>query len=180
MCLSLLQIHYSKLNSLDKNKEAIIWTQKVKDPTAFGVVKLNDKNEIEAFVEKPQEFVSDLAIIGVYYFKDGAKLKKELQRLIDEGIMLKGEYQITDAMEHMLKNGVKFYTDQVMEWMDCGNKDAAVFTNQRILEIKKDKEQLVSSSAVIEQSVVIPPCYIGENVVVKNSVVGPHVSLEKG
>ena len=94
--------------------------------------------------------------------------------------MLKGEYQITDAMEHMLKNGLKFYTGQVDEWLDCGNKDAFVYTNQRVLEIKKDTEKLVSASAVIEQSVIIPPCYIGEGVVIKNSVIGPHVSLEKG
>jgi len=166
--------------SIDKNKEAIVWTQKVEDPRAYGVVKLNDRNEIEEFVEKPEHFVSDLAIIGVYYFKDGEGLKKELQRLIDEEIMLKGEYQITDAMEHMLQNGIKFYTDQVKEWFDCGNKNAAIYTNQRILDIKKDTEKLVSSSAVIEQSVIIPPCYIGDNVVVRNSVIGPHVSLESG
>ena len=166
--------------SIDKNKEAIIWTQKVEDPAAFGVVKLNANNEIEAFVEKPKDFVSDLAIIGVYYFKDGDGLKKELQRLIDNKIMLKGEYQITDAMEHMLQNGVKFYTDQVHEWLDCGNKDATIYTNQRILEIKKSSEQLVAASAVVEQSVIIAPCFIGENVVIRNSVVGPHVSLEKG
>jgi glucose-1-phosphate thymidylyltransferase len=166
--------------SIDASKDAIVWTQKVEDPTAFGVVKLNEKNEIEAFVEKPKEFVSDLAIIGVYYFREGERLKKEMQRLIDENIMLKGEYQITDAMDHMLRNGVKFYTGQVEEWLDCGNKDATVYTNQRILEIKKDTEQLVSSSAKIEQSVIIAPCYIGNNVTVKNSVIGPHVSLENG
>jgi glucose-1-phosphate thymidylyltransferase len=165
--------------SIDINKDAIVWTQKIEDPTAFGVVKLNDANEIEAFVEKPKEFVSDLAIIGVYYFKDGERLKMELQRLIDKDIKLKGEYQITDAMEHMLKNGVKFYTDQVAEWLDCGNKDATIYTNQRILEIKKDTEKLVSASAKIENSVVIPPCYIGNNVHIKNSVVGPYVSLEE-
>ncbi len=166
--------------SIDNTKEAIVWTYKVEDPRAYGVVKLNDKEEIEAFVEKPEHFVSDLAIIGVYYFKDGEGLKKELQRLIDENIVLKGEYQITDAMEHMLRSGVKFYTGQVEEWFDCGNKNGAIYTNERILEIKKDKEQLVSSSATIEHSVIIPPCYVGENVVVKNSVIGPHVSLEKG
>jgi glucose-1-phosphate thymidylyltransferase len=166
--------------SIDKSKDAIVWTQKVEDPSAFGVVKLNDNNEIEAFVEKPQEFVSDLAIIGVYYFKDGDALKKELQRLIDNNIMLKGEYQITDAMEHMLKNGVKFYTDQVEEWLDCGNKDATIYTNQRILEIKNGTEHLVSVSADTSSSIIIAPCFIGENVVVKNSVIGPHVSLEKG
>jgi glucose-1-phosphate thymidylyltransferase len=166
--------------SIDTNKDAIIWTQKVADPSAFGVVKLNAAQQIEAFVEKPKEFVSDLAIIGVYYFKDGDNLKKELQRLIDEDIKLKGEYQITDAMDHMLKKGMKFYTDQVDEWLDCGNKDATVYTNQRILEIKQGKEKLVSDSAQIENSIIIPPCYIADNVVVKNSVIGPHVSLEKG
>jgi glucose-1-phosphate thymidylyltransferase len=165
---------------IDTAKDAIVWTQKVDDPSAFGVVKLNDAQEIEAFVEKPKDFVSDLAIIGVYYFRDGERLKQELQRLIDEDIRLKGEYQITDAMDHMLKNGVKFYTDQVEEWLDCGNKDATLYTNQRILEIKKDTESLTAASAVIEHSVIIPPCFIGEQVVVKNSVIGPHVSLERG
>jgi len=166
--------------SIDTAKDAIVWTQQVDDPSAFGVVKLNERHEIEAFVEKPKEPVSDLAIIGVYYFRDGERLKQELQRLIDEDIKLKGEYQITDAMDHMLQNGVKFYTDQVEEWLDCGNKDATLYTNQRVLEIKKDKEKLTAESAVIENSVIIQPCFIGENVVVKNSVVGPHVSLEQG
>lgn len=166
--------------SIDVNKDAIVWTQKVADPSAFGVVKLNAKNEIEAFVEKPKEFVSDLAIIGVYYFKDGEGLKKQLQRLIDEDIKLKGEYQITDAMDHMLQNGIKFYTDQVDEWLDCGNKDATVYTNQRVLEIKQGSEQLVAKSATIDNSVIIAPCYIGENAVIRNSVVGPYVSIEAG
>ncbi|MBC7552655.1 MAG: nucleotidyltransferase [Taibaiella sp.] len=166
--------------SIDKNKDAIVWTQKVADPSAFGVVKLNDAGEIMAFVEKPKEFVSDLAIIGVYYFKDGEGLKKQLQRLIDEDIKLKGEYQITDAMDHMLQNGIKFYTDQVDEWLDCGNKEATIYTNQRILEIKKDKENLSTYTASVENSVIIQPCFLAEGVSVKNSVIGPHVSLEKG
>jgi glucose-1-phosphate thymidylyltransferase len=166
--------------NFDKNKDAIVWTHKVADPRAFCVVKLNEKGEIEAFVEKPPEFVSDLAIIGVYYFRDGDALKLELQRLIDNNIMLKGEYQITDAMDHMVQKGVKFYTGEVEEWLDCGNKENTIYTNQRILEIKAGKDQLISPSAIIEQSVIIPPCFIGENVVIRNSVIGPHVSLERG
>lgn len=166
--------------SIDTSKDAIVWTQRVDDPSAFGVVKLTANNEIAAFVEKPKEFVSDLAIIGVYYFRDGEGLRKELQRLVDEDIKLKGEYQITDAMEHMLNTGVKFYMDQVDEWLDCGNKDATVYTNQRILDIKKDKEQMLATTAKIDNSVIIAPCFIGENVVVINSVIGPYVSLEDG
>jgi len=166
--------------SIDTSKDAIVWTQKVEDPSAFGVVKLNASNEIEAFVEKPKEFVSDLAIIGVYYFKDGENLRKELQRLIDEDIRLKGEYQITDAMDHMLKNGLKFYTDQVDEWLDCGNKDATVSTNARVLAIKQNSEQLVSNTLKRENSIIIAPCFIGEGVTIRNSVIGPNVSIEAG
>lgn len=166
--------------SIDASKDAIVWTQKVDDPSAFGVVKLNAANQIEAFVEKPKDFVSDLAIIGVYYFKDGENLRKELQRLIDEDIKQKGEYQITDAMDHMLKNGLNFFTDQVDEWLDCGNKDATVFTNGRILDIKQKQEQLVHTSVNTENSIIIAPCFLGENVTVKNSVVGPFVSVEAG
>ncbi len=165
---------------IDTNKEAIVWTQRVEDPSAFGVVKLGAGGQIEAFVEKPTEFVSDQAIIGVYYFKDGENLRKELQRLIDEDIKLKGEYQITDAMEHMLQGGVKFYTDEVEEWLDCGNYSSTLFTNQRILEIKHPTETLLHESAQVENSVIIQPCYLGKNVIVRNSVVGPHVSLEAG
>ena len=75
---------------LDTNQDAIIWCQKVEDPSAFGVVKLNSEGRITDFVEKPQEFVSDLAIIGIYYFKDGKNLGKELQYLIDNDINVGG------------------------------------------------------------------------------------------
>ncbi|HNB81380.1 MAG TPA: sugar phosphate nucleotidyltransferase [Chitinophagaceae bacterium] len=165
---------------IDTEKDAIIWTQKVEDPSAFGVVRLNEEGVITEFVEKPSEFVSDLAIIGVYYFKDGENLKNELQYLIDHNIRIKGEYQLTDAMENMKQKGMKFYTGQVQEWLDCGNKDATLYTLQRILELKKNTETLIHPSAHIENSSIIPPCYIGANTVVRNSVIGPYVSLEEG
>lgn len=166
--------------SIDSAKDAVIWTQKVADPSAFGVVKMNEEGLITTFVEKPKEFVSDLAIIGVYYFKDGENLKNEMQYLLDNNIKNGGEFQLTDAMENMMKKGVKFYSDQVKEWLDCGNKDATVYTLERILEIKKSSENLRDESAVIENSSILEPCFIGKNVVVRNSVVGPHVSLEEG
>lgn len=161
---------------LDNEADSVIWVQKVKDPSAFGVVKMDDNNRITDFVEKPQEFVSDLAIIGIYYFKDGANLKSELQYLLDNKVIVNGEYQLTDALENMKNKGLNFVPGQVIEWMDCGNKDATVNTNQRILEYHKD-DKLIADSMVNENAVIIPPCYIGENVVIKDSVVGPHVSL---
>ncbi|MNS11068.1 UTP--glucose-1-phosphate uridylyltransferase [compost metagenome] len=165
--------------TIDTKKDAIIWTQRVADPSAFGVVKLDEDGRILEFVEKPEIFVSDLAIIGVYYFRDGENLKSELQYLLDNNIATKGEYQLTDAMEHMKQKNVKFYCDEVEEWLDCGNKNATVYTNQRILEIKKEKEHLISETATIENTVIIAPCFIGEGVVLKDSVIGPHVSVER-
>ncbi|MBK7763152.1 MAG: nucleotidyltransferase [Bacteroidetes bacterium] len=163
---------------IDTSKDAIIWTQKVDDPSAFGVVRMNADGMITEFVEKPKEFVSNLAIIGVYYFKDGENLKSELQYLLDHDIKIKGEYQLTDAMENMKQKGVQFFTGQVEEWLDCGNKDATLYTLERILEMKRESETLLHPSAQIENSSIIEPCFIGENVSIKNSVVGPYASLE--
>ncbi len=160
-------------------QDGVIWVQKVADPSAFGVVKLNADNVITDFVEKPKDFISDLAIIGIYYFKDGVYLRKEMQYLIDNDIKQKGEYWLTDAMERMKTQGAKFYKGEVIEWLDCGNKDATVYTNQRVLEFIK-QEPLVSKKAVLENSVIVPPCFIDDDVVIKNSVVGPYVSVGKG
>jgi glucose-1-phosphate thymidylyltransferase len=165
--------------TLDTSKEGIIWVQQVEDPRPFGVVKLNAQQQITDFVEKPVEFVSDLAIIGIYYFRDGAYLRSELQYLLDNDIKDKGEFQITNALENMKNKGTQFEPGQVTEWLDCGNKDATVYTNQRYLEYIKDTH-LVADSASIENSVVIPPVFIGENAKIHNTVIGPHVSIGKG
>ncbi len=164
---------------IDAQKDGIIWVQKVDDPSAFGVVKMNADGVITDFVEKPKDFVSDLAIIGIYYFKDGKYLRDEMQYLLDNGIMQKGEYWLTDAMENMKKKGSKFYKGEVIEWLDCGNKDATVYTNSRVLEFIKN-ENLVSGKAVLKNSVVIEPCYIEEDVTITDSVIGPYVSISKG
>lgn len=162
---------------MDTAQEGIIWVQKIEDPRAFGVVKVNAENVITDFVEKPQTFVSDLAIIGIYYFRDGKNLRSELQYLLDNDIRDKGEFQLTNALENMKSKGVKFSPGKVTEWLDCGNKDATVYTNQRMLEFKKDEKDLVSLSHTSNNSEIIAPCYIGKNVVLKNSKIGPHVSI---
>ena len=164
--------------TLDSSVPGTIWVQKVEDPKPFGVVKLNEQGQITEFVEKPETFVSDLAIIGIYYFQDGEYLRDELQYLLDNDIKDKGEYQLTNALENMKNKGTIFVPGQVTEWLDCGNKDATVFTNQRYLEYLKERgENLVAESATITNSVLIEPVYIGENAVITNSVVGPHVSI---
>ena len=164
---------------LDSEQDGVIWVNQIDDPSAFGVVKLNDTNEITDFVEKPETFVSDLAIVGIYYFKDGEYLKNELQFLIDNNIMDKGEYQLTNALENMKNKGTKFVPGKLTEWLDCGNKNATVYTNQRYLEFIKN-DGIISSSAKINNSTIIEPVYLGEGVVITNSVIGPHVSVGDG
>ncbi len=164
-----------KISPLD---EGILWVKQIKDPSSFGVVKLNTAGEIVDFIEKPQEFVSDLAMIGVYYFKDGARLKKELDYLIDNKVMKSGEYQLPDALRRMTLSGCVFKPGEVTEWLDCGNKEVTVHTNKRVLDFDFEKNiPLVHASAKITNSQIIPPCFIGENASIENSIIGPHVSV---
>jgi len=162
---------------MDTEQEGVIWVQKIDDPSQFGVVKLDDNGSISEFVEKPTEFVSDLAIIGIYYFRDGDYLKRELQYLLDNNITEKGEYQLTNALENMKTKGTKFMPGQVTEWLDCGNKNATVYTNQRVLEFDKGKGFLRGKNIKNINSIIIEPCYIGDNVELNNSIVGPHASI---
>jgi glucose-1-phosphate thymidylyltransferase len=162
--------------TLDDAADGIIWVHKVEDPRAYGVVKIDANNHITDFVEKPETFVSDLAIIGIYYVKDGEMLRKEMQYLIDNDLKDKGEYQLTNALETMKQKGVKFTPGAVDEWLDCGNKNATVNANQRVLEFKKGDASLKGSFKIVN-SVIIEPCFIGNGVELVNSVVGPHASI---
>ena len=166
---------------LDTSADSVIWVKQVDQPEAFGVINLNEKNEIVELVEKPKEFVSDLAVIGIYYFKDVAVLKNELQLVIDNNIIHGGEYQINDGIKQMMAKGMKFVPGKVDEWMDCGNKEVTVETNTRMLGfLHHDGENLVASNVKLENSTIIPPCYIAEDVILINATVGPNVSLGKG
>ncbi|MVO09612.1 nucleotidyltransferase [Flavobacterium sp. TP390] len=166
---------------LDTTADSVIWVKQVEKPEAFGVVNLNEKGEIIELVEKPKEFVSDLAVIGIYYFKDIGILKNELQSVLDNNIIHGGEYQINDGIKQMMQKGMKFVPGKVNEWMDCGNKEVTVETNGRMLRfLHQDGENLVSQNVTLENATIIPPCYIGEDVVLKNATIGPNVSIGKG
>ena len=163
--------------TLNAEADGAIWVKQVENPSAYGVIKLKE-GVITDFVEKPEEFVSDLAIIGIYYFKDGAILRKEIEYLLDNDLREKGEYQLTNALESMKQKGLQFVPGKVDEWMDCGNKEITVETNGRVLKFAhEDGENLVSKTVILENSKIIQPCYIGENVKLVNTTVGPNVSL---
>ncbi len=167
--------------TLDTTADSVIWVKQVEDPSAFGVVQLNENNQIVDFVEKPATFVSDLAIIGIYYFKSGEALRDELQYLLDNNVTKGGEYQLTDGLENMKVKGMKFVPGKVDEWMDCGNKNVTVETNSRLLQfLHNDGIALISEDKKLTNSTIIEPCFIADDVVLINSTVGPNVSLGKG
>ncbi|ADF50433.1 MAG: nucleotidyltransferase [Zunongwangia sp.] len=167
--------------TLDKDADSVIWVKQVDNPSAYGVVKLNDSKQITELVEKPAEFVSDLAVIGIYYFKEVAVLKEELQKVLDNNIVHGGEYQINDGIKAMQANGLKFVPGKVEEWMDCGNKNVTVETNGRMLKfLHQDGEKLIADSVKIKDAEITEPCFIGENVELINAKIGPNVSIGNG
>ncbi len=167
-----------KFNQLEKYDGAI-FVKKVKNPSAYGVVHKNESGEIINFIEKPTKPISNLAIIGVYYFKDAARLQSEIRQIISKKILEKREYQLTTALRKLSINDAKFTTIEVEDWLDCGTPNKLLETNQYLLKNKKQKIRTTSSTArEFNNKEVISPSYIGENVVIKNSTIGPHVSIE--
>jgi glucose-1-phosphate thymidylyltransferase len=166
---------------LDSAVDGILWVKQIEDPSAFGVIKMNEVGAIVDFVEKPQTFVSDLAMIGIYYFKEGKDLLNEINYLIDNEVIKSGEYQLPDALRRLVEKGQTFKPGEVNEWLDCGNKEVTVYTNQRVLEFDKEKGiNGVDSTVKSTNSIIIPPCFIGKNVELENVIVGPHVSIGNG
>ncbi len=158
------------------NADSVIWLKKVEDPSRFGVA-VYEGDRITGFVEKPEEFISDLAIIGVYYFKDGEGLKAELTRIMDEDIKGPGgEYYLTEALDNMINHGKVFKTATVDEWLDCGTLPAWLETTGEILA----KENHRFDANKYQNTTIIPPVFIGDGVTIEGSTVGPKVSIEAG
>lgn len=161
---------------INPSADGTIWVKHVDNPSAFGVVKTNDKGVITEFIEKPKTPVSNLAIIGIYHFKSGENLRKEIDHIIDNNVRGNNEYQLTDALENMKQKGVQFITGTVNDWLDCGNKNATVDANQKMLGYIKS-ELKVPADLKQENSKVHQPCFIGKGVVLKNAEIGPYVSV---
>ena len=171
--------------TIDPEADGVLFCQRIEDPSAFGVVVTDEAGTIVDYVEKPQEWVGDLAMIGIYAFKDGARLNRELQHLIDHNIVKGGEYQLPDALRNMTKDGLRFVPGEVSEWMDCGNKTVTVEANARILDILQEEGRLDGScvrngygqrgaapcpreGVVLERAVVGPPS-LGPGTVVRDA-----------
>jgi glucose-1-phosphate thymidylyltransferase len=146
----------------------------VEDPRMFGVAELNENGQVKNVVEKPSIPVSNKAMVGVYRFAEAKMLKLALNHLIDNDLKNKGEFHLTDAINQMIHQGSVFEVFDVDTWFDCGKKDILLETNAILL--KKQGEQDLSS-ATIENCIIVPPVHIGEKCILKNSIIGPNVSI---
>jgi glucose-1-phosphate thymidylyltransferase len=160
-----------------EDADSVIWLKYVDDPSRFGVAVQTDDGTISSFVEKPSEPISNMAIIGVYYFKDGDGLRNQIKSLIDNDITGHGdEFQLTDAIDALLKEGKVFKSATVDEWLDCGTIDAWLETSNFIL----DKEKHSVNSLTMDGSKIIEPVYIGPGASISGSTIGPHASIGAG
>jgi len=157
-----------------KNEEAIIWTKEVEDPQNYGVVVCDADDYIIDFKEKPSSFLSRNAIIGIYYFKNAEVLRADIEKLIHEEKLVKGEYQLTDSLMNVSKQGVKFKCRKIDYWLDCGNKKEFIKSNKFLLE----KQKSIIKGFINENVNIVDPVFIGENVKINFSTIGPFVSID--
>ena len=156
--------------------DVVAWVKKVDDPSRFGVA-VREQDRITAFVEKPQELISNEALIGIYYIRNLGQLKSAIEFLFEHQLSgPTGEYYLTDAFDHMLKQGLIFTTTTVNVWLDCGTLDALMDTTRYLLDQELQSETRPDHSTCILRE----PVFIAHDAVVTNSVIGPYVSIESG
>jgi glucose-1-phosphate thymidylyltransferase len=162
----------SKLNRPDS--DGVIFVQEVEDPRRFGVAVLDDEGHITRLIEKPDEPVSNLAVIGVYYIPEAERLFQAIEHIMERNIQTRNEFFLADALQVMIDNGEQFKTEQVRVWKDCGTPAALLDTNRYLLQNGR------SYVGNLSQSIVIPPVYISDTAHIENSVIGPYVSVAAG
>lgn len=152
----------------------LLGVKKVDDPRNFGVAEIDGEGMIEHVIEKPAIPKSNMALVGIYKIKDTAVLFKCLEQLFSQNITSFGEYNLTDALDCMMRRGVKFKSFKVKNWFDCGKKETLLETNTILL---KKFGGAVDTNLQRENSIIIPPVAIGPGCRLRNSIVGPHVSI---
>jgi glucose-1-phosphate thymidylyltransferase len=160
------------LSYVFKSKHSSLGVKEVDDPRRFGVAIMKEKF-IRKLVEKPQEPVSNLALVGLYYFKNARLLKSALTELVEKDIRTKGELQLTDAIQIMIDKGEKITTFPVEGWYDCGKPETLLLTNQHLLSQKDNGRE-------IDSVVINKPVFIAEDAHIKNSVIGPYATIASG
>lgn len=172
VCFSdtLMETDFSFLSK--ETADGVAWVMPVPDPRRFGVAELNNEGWVTRFIEKPQSMDNNLVVVGCYYFKSSEKLLAAIDEQMERGIMLKGEYFLTDTITVMIEHGAKVRTNQISTWLDTGTIEATLDTNKVLLEQGKKGNTYTST-----QVKVIQPSFIDPSAVVTNSTIGPYASI---
>ena len=157
-----------------ESMDAIAWVKPVPDPRRFGVAKLGADNLVTQLIEKPADLTNNLAVVGFYYFREAEKLVSAIEEQMRLDIQFKGEYFLADAVNIMLKGGLKMRTEEVNVWLDAGTPAALLDTNVYLLDhgCENMRDQQCDRSFVI-----VPPVFIHPTAHIKQSVIGPHASI---
>jgi glucose-1-phosphate thymidylyltransferase len=151
------------------------WVKSVPDPRRFGVAEVNQDDFVQHLVEKPQDITNNLALVGFYYFRESEKLVAAIKTQMDQGIMLKNEYFLVDAINILLEKGAKIRPSRVETWLDAGTPQSLLETNHYLLEHGHDNSKEAARRKGIA---IVPPVFIHPSAVVENSVIGPYVSMD--
>ncbi|GBD09724.1 Bifunctional protein GlmU [Candidatus Thermoflexus japonica] len=156
--------------------DGIAFVKEVEDPRRFGVVELDARGYVTRFVEKPASLENRLAVIGMYYIRNGPLLVKACEELMARGIRTRGEYFLTDALNIFLEYGQRLRVREVNVWVDCGTPEAVLETNRYLLSHGHDN----SREAQREGVVIIPPVFISPSAHVRHAVIGPYATIADG
>ena len=162
--------------SIAPDVDGIIWVKKVEDPSSYGVVSLDEKNNIIDLIEKPQKYVSDLAVVGIYYFKDISIIRDELKIHLNDKLNPGKEYLLNYGIERMIEKKRVFKSQEIETWMDCGTPKLLIESAKKIMSsqiILEENNSFIKSGNVK----ITQPVFIGKNVKIKDSKIGPFVSI---
>ncbi len=154
-------------NEFCSSTDNVIGVDEVDDPSRFGIVELKDDKVINFFEKHPNP-PSNLAISGLYYFNNEGKLKSAIEELIKRNIKTNNEYQITDALQLMVKQGENFSVFPTPNYYDVGVPEALLYSNRKLL---------ISNHKEFPTSKIIEPVFIGDNCIIDNSIIGPYVTI---
>lgn len=156
--------------------DGVAFVKEVDDPRRFGVAVTNDAGNVTGFIEKPESVDNKLAVIGMYYMKDGKALVDAIETQIRNNRQTKGEFYLVDALSIMLERSLRFIVSEVDVWLDAGTVEAVLETNGLLLERSEDNSAKVRAT----NSVVIPPVNVHPTAQIVNAVIGPHVTIGAG
>jgi glucose-1-phosphate thymidylyltransferase len=154
--------------------DGVAWVMPVPDPRRFGVAELNNDGWVTRFIEKPQSMDNNLVVVGCYYFKSAEKLLAAIDEQMQRGIMLKGEYFLTDTITMMIEHGAKVRTNQISTWLDTGTIEATLDTNRILLDRGADNSSEAATRPTVK---IVPPVFIHPTAEVDSAVIGPYVSI---